>query len=285
MWKAIIRWFKIIRPGTLFASISPVIIGLIIAAKRTDINYFIAAITLISAVSIQIFSNLVNDYFDYKRGLDKSGRLGPKRALAEGTIDIKSMKKSIYITLAIAIISGGYLVISGGVPILLIGVFSILFAWLYTATEHSLSYLGIADIFVFIFFGLLATTGTTYLQTHTFVLKSLYCGCVCGSIATCILIVNNLRDIDVDRENNKNSFVVRFGKKAGEMEYLFFVLLTLVFSYLAFNVSWCMLIALFGLLLFFKVIKSNGKEYNKCLLLTGLWNVIFIILIIIDKII
>ncbi|MCH3923673.1 MAG: 1,4-dihydroxy-2-naphthoate octaprenyltransferase [Bacteroidales bacterium] len=281
--KSIIKWLKIIRPGTLFASVSPVVIGLLVANKVVDINCLVAVITIVCALSIQILSNFINDYFDFKRGLDKKDRLGPKRALAEGTIDEKTMKKAIGIDLAITLLSGAYLIYVGGLPILLIGVFSIIFAWLYTATSHSLSYLGIADIFVFVFFGLLATTGTTFLQTHTFILQSFLLGAVCGSVSTCVLVVNNIRDIASDKENNKKSFVVRFGKKSGYGEYLFFVLLTFVFSFLACGLSITNLVSLFGLAVFFMVIKAKGRQYNKCLVFTGLLNVVFVVLFAIDS--
>lgn len=282
--KNVIKWLKIIRPGTLFASVCPVLVGLMIVPENYDINWLVGSVTIICALSIQILSNFINDYFDFKRGLDKKDRLGPRRGLAQGEVTIKDMKQAITIDSFVVILLGAYLCYEGGLPILLIGVFSIVFAWLYTATSHSLSYLGIADIFVFVFFGLLATTGTTFLQTHTFVFKSFLLGGVCGSISTCVLVVNNLRDRDSDKEKNKKSFIVRFGKRAGEVEYLFFILLTLVFSYLACGKSITNLIFLFGLFVFFMVIRARDRQYNKCLVFTGLLNVVFVVLFFIDKV-
>jgi 1,4-dihydroxy-2-naphthoate octaprenyltransferase len=282
--KNVIKWLKIIRPGTLFASVCPVLVGLMIVPENYDINWLVGSVTIICALSIQILSNFVNDYFDFKRGLDKKDRLGPRRGLAQGDVTIKDMKQAIMIDFFVVILLGAYLCYQGGLPILLIGVFSIVFAWLYTATSHSLSYLGIADIFVFVFFGLLATTGTTFLQTHTFVLRSFLLGGVCGSISTCVLVVNNLRDRDSDKEKDKKSFIVRFGKRAGEGEYLFFILLTLVFSYLACGLSLTNLIFLFGMFVFIKVLKAKDRQYNKCLVFTGLLNVVFVALLFLDKI-
>lgn len=282
MIKSIVKWLKITRPQTLFAGFSPVAIGIIVASKTIDINWIIAIATFIGAMSIQILSNFVNDYYDYKSGLDKQGRIGFKRALAEGSVSLNQMKIAIAIDLLVAAIVGLYLVIHGGIVILIIGVFSLLFAWLYTATKKSLSYLGIADIFCFIFFGPVATLGTTALQTGEFSIDSMFLGFVCGSLATCVLIVNNIRDRETDKLNNKQSFVVRFGKKAGEMEYLFFIILALVFSFMANGLSFSNLIIVLGLLLFLQLLKAKGEQYNTMLIKTGLLNVVFVILSIID---
>lgn len=280
--KEVVKWLKITRPQTLFAGFSPVAIGIIVASKTIDINWTIAIATFIGAMSIQILSNFVNDYYDYKNGLDKQGRVGFKRALAEGSVSLKQMKIAIAIDLLVAAIIGLYLVINGGLVILIIGVLSLLFAWLYTATKKSLSYLGIADIFCFIFFGPVATLGTTALQTGEFSIESMFLGFVCGSLATCVLIVNNIRDRETDELNNKQSFVVRFGKKAGEMEYLFFILLALVFSFIANGLSFSNLIIIFGLILFSQLLKAKGEKYNTMLIKTGLLNVVFVILSLID---
>lgn len=280
--KEVVKWIRITRPQTLFAGFSPVAIGIIVASKTIDINWVIAIATFIGSMSIQILSNLVNDYYDYKNGLDKQGRVGFKRALAEGSVSLKQMKIAIVIDLLVAAIVGLYLVINGGVVILIIGVFSLLFAWLYTATKKSLSYLGIADIFCFIFFGPVATLGTTALQTGHFSIESMFLGFVCGSLATCVLIVNNIRDRETDKLNHKQSFVVRFGKKAGEMEYLFFIILALVFSFIANGLSFSNLIIILGLILFSQLLKAKGEKYNAMLIKTGLLNVVFVILSLID---
>lgn len=280
--KEVVKWLKITRPQTLFAGFSPVAIGIIVASKTIDINWTIAIATFIGAMTIQILSNFVNDYYDYKNGLDKQGRIGFKRALAEGSVSLNQMKVAIGIDLMVSAIIGLYLVIHGGIIILIIGVFSLLFAWLYTATKKSLSYLGIADIFCFIFFGPVATLGTTALQTGEFSVGSMYLGMVCGSLATCVLIVNNIRDRETDKLNNKQSFVVRFGKKAGEMEYLFFIILALFFSFMANGLSFSNLIIVLGLLLFSQLLKAKGEQYNTMLIKTGLLNVAFVILSIID---
>jgi len=281
----ILIWVKITRPHTLFASIAPVAIGLLAVPKSIDLNWIVAIATFLGAISIQVLSNIVNDFYDYKKGLDKKGRVGFKRALAEGEVTLSQMKKGIFINLFISALIGLYLIYAGGIIILLIGLFSILFAWLYTATSKSLSYLGIADIFCFVFFGPVATIGTTFLQTKEFSTESMFLGFVCGAISTCVLIVNNIRDRETDLLQNKKSFVVRFGKRAGEIEYLFFIILTLIFTFIANGISFSNLIFLFGLILFIQLLKTQGNEYNKMLIKTGLLNVLFVILSLIDYII
>lgn len=277
-------WVKITRPHTLFASIAPVAIGLIAVPKSFELNWIVAIATFLGGVSIQVLSNLINDYYDYQKGLDKKGRVGFKRALAEGEVTIEEMKKGIFVNLFISAFIGLYLIYAGGIIILLIGICSIILAWLYTATSKSLSYLGIADIFCFVFFGPVATLGTTFLQTHEFSLDSMYLGFVCGAISTCILIVNNIRDRENDKLENKKTFIVRFGKRAGEMEYLFFVCSTLVFTFIVNGLSFSNLIFVVGIILFIQLLKAQGMEYNKMLVKTGLMNIAFVVLSLIDYI-
>lgn len=271
----ILIWLKITRPQTLFASVCPVLVGLIITP---DITTSYAIVTLLCAVSLQVLSNLINDYYDYVRGSDKKGRIGFSRALAEGIVNEKQMRIACIITLCFSIITGLYLVLRGGIPILTIGISAIFFAWLYTATSHSLSYLGIADIFVFIYYGVIATMGTVFIQILEFTEQSFWAGGVCGLISMCVLITNNLRDIEDDKAAGKRTFPVRFGKNAGELGYLVVILLTPLFSYMAFGLNWQMLIVVPGLALFYKVHKAQGKEYNKCLLFAGILNTIYVIL-------
>ncbi len=285
--KKTLLWLKIIRPQTLFASLCPVIVGLLVA---TNISWCVGWLTIVCALSLQILSNLINDYYDFKRGADKAGRVGFKRALAEGEVSIGQMQTAIFITLGIALLSGLFLTVSAGMsdggfhlagclPILAIGLTALLFAWLYTATSHSLSYLGIADIFVFLYYGVIATAGTYYLQTHTFSWQSFHAGAVCGLISMCVLIINNLRDIESDKAVGKKTFPVRFGKRAGELGMFVVVLLMPLFAYWAFGLSLPMAIVFIGLLLFVKTMKAEGVQYNKCLLGAGLVNLFYVILI------
>ena len=276
-------WFRIVRPQTLFASLVPVIVGVLaVRYARTPVQvgnpFIVALVTAVCALSLQILSNLINDYYDFVRGSDKAGRAGFKRALAEGEVSGSQMLTAILIDLAIVVLTGLFLVWSGRLPILLIGCSAILFAWLYTATSHSLSYLGIADIFVFLYYGVVASAGTAYLLTHTFVPTAFHAGAVCGLISMCVLMINNLRDIEDDRAAGKRTLPVRFGKRAAEVIMLVEVLLMPVFAWLAFGLSPAMLIIVAALALYAAVLKAKGAEYNKCLLCTGLMNVLYLIL-------
>ena len=288
--KKILFWIQTIRAYSLFASLCPVLIGLLVSA---EVNVWVGICTAVCAMSLQAMSNLVNDYYDFKRGADKAGREGFKRGLAEGSVSVRQIRNAIIVTLVIAVITGAILLVYSGyvqreglvvfdikycLPILFIGLTSLLFAWLYTATDHSLSYLGIADIFVFLYYGVIASTGTTYLQTHTFSATSFWAGGVCGLCSMCVLIANNLRDIEDDRAVGKRTFPVRFGKRAGEIGMLIVILLMPVMAWLAFGWSLPMLIILPALLLYYYTRRAQGAQYNQCLLGSLLLNILYVIL-------
>lgn len=278
MWNRFILWFKIIRPGTLAAAISPVLIGLMVASKYAPLNWLVAIVTLLAATAIQIASNLINDYYDYKKGLDEAGRLGPRRALAEKQVSVRSMLRAIIIDLFIVVLCGMYLVYVGGLPILAIGLTAILFAWLYTATSYSLSYLGIADLFVLIYFGPVALVGAVHLQIRCIMGEAFWLGLVCGFISMAVLTVNNLRDRETDAKAGKKSMIVRFGKRFGELEYLMLYLLMIPCLYMA-NAHWVTYgIVLTGVWLYLRLRKTEGRAYNKLLVYTGLSNIMFVIL-------
>ncbi|MBB3186513.1 1,4-dihydroxy-2-naphthoate octaprenyltransferase [Microbacter margulisiae] len=285
MIKQFIKWFHIIRPGTLSAAAAPVFVGSIVAAQEHAFELSTVVVVFIAAIAIQIASNLINDYYDYKKGSDKENRLGPRRAISEGTVTPKAMKLAIGVDVIIALLAGFYLAALGGLPIIIIGLLALFFAWLYTATPYSLSYLGIADLFVLLFFGPIASAGTTYLLTDTFSETSIWLGLINGTISMAILTVNNLRDIDNDRKAGKKSLIVRFGKRFGEYEYLLLYLLAIPFLWMAessFVLSY--LIVLVGFFLFLKLRKTTGKQYNKMLIFTGLSNLLFVIFLLLDVI-
>lgn len=273
--KKILLWLKIIRPQTLFASLAPVLVGLHCAGVNKSA---VAALTAISALSLQVLSNLINDYYDFKRGTDKAGRVGFKRALAEGLVNERQMLRACLIAAGVAVVTGAYLVWAGGWVILLIGASALLFAWLYTATSHSLSYLGIADLFVFLYYGVIASGGTAFLQTGAFSPSAVYAGAVCGLISMCVLMINNLRDMDSDRAAGKRTLPVRVGKTFALMIMSVEVLMMPAFAYLAFGVSPALFVIVPASALFFAVIRASGAQYNKCLLGTGLVNLCFYIL-------
>jgi len=283
MKNEIIKWLRITRLGTLIISFCPVVVGIIIASKYVDINWVIGVLTIICAMSLQALSNMINDYFDFKNGIDTPQYNGYEKPLVEGILSIEKQKKYILIVLCVSILSGLFLSLKGGSFIIIIGLFALLSAWYYTATKKSLSHLGIGDIFVFLLFGPIATIGTVYLQTGEFNMESLWGGFVCGAIATGVLIVNNIRDRETDALAKRKSFAVRFGKSASEIEYLIFILSTFLFTYIPYGLSITNLIVLFGLVLFLMLISAKGEKYNIVLVLTSILNVIFIILLLINN--
>ena len=268
-------WFGVCRPYSLFISASPVLAGLLVLGNVP--NILVAVATLLCAMSLQVFSNLVNDYYDFVRGCDKAGRSGPQRPLAEGIVNEKQMRTACIVALSVALLLGAYLVWVGGWVILLIGVLSALFAWLYTATRFSLAYLGIADIVCFLFYGPVASAGTVYLQVAEFSLAAFYAGCACGCIAVCVLASNNIRDIEDDRAVGKRTFPVRFGRIAALVGVATILLASVAFAVLGFGTLWLLFLLLPDLVLYVLLIKAEGKKYNKCLFRFVLLDVVYVV--------
>ena len=288
--KQIVLWLRIIRPQTLFASLCPVLVGLMVAQthipQSSSTMKLTALLTVLCALALQILSNLINDYYDYKRGTDKQGRVGFKRALAEGLVCEREMLTACLVTLSIALILGAVLCYIGGWVIVLIGITAILFAWLYTATPYSLSYLGIADIFVFLYYGVIASWGTVWLQFQSAeqpfdfsLLTPIYAGAVCGLISMCVLAINNIRDMDDDRLVGKRTIPVRVGKTWVLVLLGVIVALMPLFAWLAFGQSWAVWIILPAVVLYINVLRAKGVQYNLCLLQAGIVNLVYVVLV------
>jgi 1,4-dihydroxy-2-naphthoate octaprenyltransferase len=218
-------WFSAARPKTLWASIAPVIIGTAMAFSDGIVQWSVAIITLVSAMLIQIATNFSNDYYDFKHGVDTRERLGPVRATASGLINPRRMQLVFIMTFILAFVLGLYLISRGGWPILVIGLLSILFGILYTSGPYPLSYNGLGDIFVLIFFGPVAVGGTYYLQTLDITWPVILAGLSPGLISTALLTVNNLRDIHTDRKTGKKTLAVRFGELFTRLEYVLSILI------------------------------------------------------------
>jgi 1,4-dihydroxy-2-naphthoate octaprenyltransferase len=214
-------WFKSTRPRTLPAAAAPVIIGLALAFYEHKVNLLIAIFTLISALLIQIGTNLANDYFDFIKGTDTDKRVGPVRLIQAGFIKKNEMLAAFIIAFTAASVFGVFLVIRGGYPVLLVGIFAIIFGILYTAGPAPLGYVGLGDIFVFIFFGLVSVMGTYYLQLLKINYIVLIASFAPGFLSMAILTANNIRDIKTDRESGKRTLVARFGYNFGVFEYWF----------------------------------------------------------------
>ena len=208
------NWILAIRPKTLLASQAPILLGLAVAyVEIRSINILIAVLTALCALVLQIASNLANDYLDALRGVDNDTRLGPTRVTSSGLITQSAMKNALIVALVIAFVLGIYLMVVGGPFIMVIGLLSLYFAYGYTGGPFPLSYNGLGEVAAFIFFGVIAVVGTTYLQTHSVSRLALILGMGPGFISACILAVNNLRDIASDTDTHKKTLAVRFGEK------------------------------------------------------------------------
>ncbi len=227
---ALKSWVITARPKTLAASFSPVIVGALLAPS---LNGTILFFTLVFALSIQIGTNLANDYFDYFQGADTSQRKGPIRACASGLISPKKVKWAFLLSFLFAFLCSSYLSLSGGPLMFWTGVLSVFLGIFYTATPYSIAYLGLAEIFVLLFFGSVASFGSYYLQTQKLSLFAFIMGLGPGFISSALLVSNNLRDEEEDAIAGKKTLVVRFGRSFGKAEYLFFLLSSPLFFIVA----------------------------------------------------
>jgi 1,4-dihydroxy-2-naphthoate octaprenyltransferase len=212
-------WLLAARPATLPAAVVPVLVGT--AAGAADGVFragpFVAA--LLAALLIQVATNFANDYSDFHRGADTHERLGPTRVTQSGLLSPAQVRRGIIVTFGLAVLLGLYLVWVGGWPILVIGVLSILAGLAYTGGPWPFGYHGLGDLFVFVFFGLVAVTGSAYLQTGRWTALALAAAVPVGLLVTNILVVNNLRDLPTDRVAGKGTLAVRLGARATRLQY------------------------------------------------------------------
>lgn len=208
-------WLQAARPKTLWAAVAPVFLGTAVAVEAGGFHAPAAFCALVAAVLIQVGTNYSNDYHDFAKGADTEHRKGPTRVTQAGLVRPEAVRRATIIAFGLAFLAGLYLIARGGWPILLIGLLSILFGVLYTAGRYSLSYLGLADLFVFVFFGPVAVAGTYYVQALEVSPLLLLIGMGPGFLSTAILLVNNIRDVEEDRVAGKKTLVVRWGRKAG----------------------------------------------------------------------
>ncbi len=279
-------WVLASRPKTLLAAFVPVIIGSALAYADGALNLLAALVALICSILIQAGTNFVNDLYDYLSGADKADREGPTRALAAGLLTTKEMKAGIVINYAVTFLLGLYLVHLGGWLILAIGVLSIIAGIIYTAGPYPLAYNGLGDIFVFIFFGLIGTVGSYYVQTLRISSLSVLSAIPVGALITNILIVNNYRDIEEDKLAGKRTLAVMFGKNFSRIQYLIFMIVSYLIPFLVYffyKHDFFVFLPLLSLPLGIKLVRMiyslNGKALNKTLELTaklsGIYGVLF----------
>lgn len=214
-----LHWIMAARLKTLPAAVIPVLTGSALAYHDQFFDLFPALIALLCAILIQIGTNFANDYYDFKKGTDNASRIGFERATASGRISPDSMLRATFITMGIAFLIGLLLVYHAGWIVLLIGILSLIFGIAYTGGPYPLGYNGLGDIFVFLFFGIVAVMTTYYVQALTWSPQTVWAALAIGALSTNILVVNNLRDSDTDKHSGKRTLGVIFGDTALKIEY------------------------------------------------------------------
>lgn len=216
-------WVQAARPKTLPAAISPVVVGCAVAWREGSFALLPAVAAFAVALLLQIAANLANDVADFMRGADTSERLGPTRVTQSGLIAAERVVAATALTLALAAIPGLYLVWLGGPAFAALGALAGLAAVAYTAGPKPFGYLGLGELFVFIFFGPVAVIGTASVMTHQLTPLAVWTSVPMGCLVSAILVVNNLRDIETDRAAGKRTLAVRLGSDATRIEYALLV--------------------------------------------------------------
>jgi len=206
-------WLMAARPRTLPAAVAPVLVGTALAATGGTFKppTFLAALT--GALFIQVGTNLSNDYSDARRGADTDDRLGPVRVTAGGLVPPRQVLIATYVAFAVAVLAGTYLIATAGWELLLVGAASILAGVLYTGGPRPYGYEGLGEVFVFLFFGVVAVTGSYFAQVEALDWEALVLAVPVGLLASAILVVNNVRDLATDRRAGKKTLAVRLGRE------------------------------------------------------------------------
>ena len=257
-------WILGARPRTLPAAIAPVIVGVAIA--QPTFNFINALLALIVGLALQIAVNYANDYSDGVKGTD-ADRVGPTRLVASGLATAAEVKKAAFLAFAIGAVAGLYLAIRTSFWLVAIGAAAIVAAWRYTGGKNPYGYRGLGEIYVFIFFGLVATLGTYYGQAGQITIEALFASISNGAVSCALLAVNNIRDIEGDTKVGKRTLAVRLGDIRARRFYMFLIFIAI---FTGFTVSILASLAIFpaiGLLREIQVRK--GKELIAVLGATG----------------
>lgn len=206
-------WWSAVRPATLAASVSPVLAGTAIAVHDGGVRWGAGLGALVVALAIQLGVNFSNDYSDFQRGADTPTRIGPVRAASSGVVAPDQVKWAAVAAFAVAGIAGLAVSVFTDWRLLIAGAACLLAAWLYTGGPRPYGYLGLGELFVFVFFGLVATCGTVYVEELRINALSVIAGCAVGFLASAILVLNNLRDIETDAAAGKRTLATRIGRE------------------------------------------------------------------------
>lgn len=280
-------WILASRPKTLPAAITPVLIGSALALNDGVFNFGPALAALLCALFIQIGTNFSNDLLDYKAGTDTEERTGPARAVASKWLTENEMLWGTIIIFGLTVPLGLYLIAKAGIIVLFIGLLSIAAGIAYTGGPFPLAYNGLGDLFVLIFFGGVATVGTYFVQAVDVTAEAFIAAIPAGGLITNILVVNNYRDIDSDKNTRKHTLAVILGKAGSRIEYVSFVVLSylvpLVF-FVWFDYSYWIFLPLLSLPLAIQPVRLlysgvEGRALNKVLAETARLSLIYALLL------
>lgn len=253
-------WCLAARPKTLAAAVAPVLVGCALAAFYSRFTLIPALACLLFAIAMQIAANLINDLYDFLKGSDGEGRLGPLRATAQGWITPDCMKKGILAVVAFGCLCGSLLMFYVGWQLLFVGIFCVLFAYFYTSGPFPLAYNGLGDVAVVLFFGLVAVGFTAYVQIQAWPMPLTLAGIATGLAVNVLLVLNNYRDVENDAKSGKRTLVVLLGKRFGLYLYLgsglaAAILSVVTYCMLGVSPCWCLLILPYVVL--------HGLTWNK----------------------
>jgi 1,4-dihydroxy-2-naphthoate octaprenyltransferase len=279
-------WLLASRPHTLPAAVVPVLVGTAVGVHEGSFHPLVFLAAFVAALLIQIGTNFANDLHDFHRGADTEARLGPTRVTASGLFTPGEVKRGIAVAFGLALLIGVYLAWVGGWPIVAIGIASILCGLAYTGGPWPFGYHGLGDVFVFLFFGVIAVTGSAYVQTGEFSRLALAASIPVGMLVTNILVINNLRDLPTDREAGKHTLAVLLGPDPTRVQYVLFtaaayVVPTLLWFYG--GLSLLVILPWLTLPLAARLVSTvlgglGGRSLNRVLKLTGQLHLLFGIL-------
>jgi 1,4-dihydroxy-2-naphthoate octaprenyltransferase len=258
-------WILAARPKTLAAAVVPVLVGFSLARFAHWPSFVFA---LLGAVFIQIGTNFVNDALDFRKGADTHERLGPLRVTQAGLLTDNAVMRGAVICFVLAGACGVPLILRGGWPIVVIGIASIAAAYAYTGGPYPLAYHGLGELFVMIFFGIVAVGGTYWLQRLRYDRDALLAGVACGSLAIVLLAINNLRDLPHDRASNKRTMAARFGPRFARTEIA--VMALLPFALLPAGFRGVLFVIPIALVVIVCMLLSEGRALNRCLAFAGM---------------
>ena len=273
------------RPRTLPAAVAPVLVGTALAATEDGLKWLTFLAALIGALFIQVGTNLSNDYSDARRGADTEDRLGPVRVTAGGLVPPRQVLIATYVAFGVAVLAGVYLIATAGWELLLVGAASILAGVLYTGGPRPYGYEGLGEVFVFTFFGIVAVTGSYYVQVEELPWEAFVLAVPVGLLAAAILVVNNVRDLETDRRAGKRTLAVRLGRARARTLYLAMVYGAFVCALLPWLLgsdelsAWLALVVL-ALPLAVPVVaivrsRTDGPSLNGALARTGMLQLVF----------